>query len=84
MQNERVFAFAEPYTRRDFFDIIREARPNDKLEDVPENDDRDLSEIAERPRSLALLKWHGKDGFTGLKESVVDLIEEYDRSSKAV
>lgn len=80
VQNERVFAFAEPYSHHDFFTIIREARPHAQLPVEPVSDDRDLSEIAERPRSIALLKWYGKDGFTSLKESVIDAIKAYDGS----
>jgi len=79
VQNERVFAFAEPYNRRDFFTIIRDARPHAQLPDEPANDDRDLSEIAEWPRSVALLKWYGKDGFTSLKDSVISTIDAYDK-----
>jgi nucleoside-diphosphate-sugar epimerase len=81
VQNERVFAFAETYTRHQFFTIIKEARPNAKLEVVPESNDRDLSEVAERPRALALLDWFGKDSFTPLKESIVDTIDAFDNSS---
>jgi hypothetical protein len=78
VKNERVFAFAEPYNRRDFVNIIKEARPN--FQPPPEHigDDRDLSEVAEWPRSVELLKWFGKDGFTGLKESVLDTIDAAD------
>lgn len=75
-----MFAFAEPYNRQNFYDIIREARPNTQLPARPENDDCDLSDIAERPRALALLKWYGKDGFTSLGESIIDTIDAYDRS----
>ena len=78
VQNERVFAFAEQYNRHDFFSIIKEARPHAQLIAEPANDDRDLSEIAEWPRSVALLKWYGKDGFTTLKDSVIDTIDAYD------
>jgi len=80
VKNERVFTFAGPYSRHGLFAIIREARPNDQLPVEPMSDHRDLSEIAEWPRAVALLKWLRKDGFTTLKESVIDTIEAYDSS----
>ena len=78
VNNERVFAFAEPFNRRDLVNIIKEARPHFQPPPEPIGDDRDLSEIAEWPRSVELLKWLGKDGFTGLKESVLDTIDAAD------
>lgn len=81
VQNERIFAFAETYTRHQLFTIIKEARPNAKIEAVPESNDRDLSEVTERSRAVALLGWFGKDGFTSLKESVIDTIDAFDNSS---
>ena len=80
MRNERIFAFAEPWTRRSLFAIIKEIRPNAQLAPETEDSSRDLSEVAERPRALKLLKWYGQDGFTSLRKSVVDTIETYDKS----
>lgn len=84
MTNERVFAYAERFNRRDLVNIIKEARPNFQPPPEPIGDDRDLSEVAQWSRSVELLKWFGKDGFTGLKESVLDTIDVadiYDSSS---
>lgn len=81
LKNERVFGFAEPFSPHQTFTIIKEARPGHHLAE-PTDKGLDLMEIAERPRSLELLKWYGTDGYISLKQSVIDTLDSYDRFQK--
>jgi hypothetical protein len=70
VQNERIFAFSEPFNFHDIFNIIERLRPGHSL---PENlavNERDLMKVEERPRSEELLQRMGMVGFISLEDSV--------------
>lgn len=69
VESERVFAFAEPVNVDILLTILRKLYPNRSIpaDCQPEND---LSEIVPRKRAEELLRDMGKDGWTGLEESV--------------
>jgi len=76
VKNERIFAFAESFNYDDIFKIIEEVRPGHKLPENSQNpDDRDLSEMSEKPRAEELLKRLGRSGFTSLHDTVKEVIE---------
>jgi len=82
LKSRRVFAFAEPWSRYDVYQEVRAFRPDKSAAQEPVPDGRDMTVVDERPLSLELLKWMGKDGFTSLKQSVIDTIEAYEDSLK--
>jgi nucleoside-diphosphate-sugar epimerase len=78
VENERIFAFAEPFNWDDVFKIIEEVDPGHKLPENPQSpNDRDLSEIAEKPRAEELLRRMGQDGFRSLKDTVREVIKGF-------
>ncbi|RDW88391.1 hypothetical protein BP6252_00423 [Coleophoma cylindrospora] len=74
VQNERIFAFTEPFNFSDVMQIIKEIEPDHKLPEETLTNDRDLSEVAEIPRAIELLKEFGRDGFIPLKQSIIDAL----------
>ncbi|KAG0650010.1 NAD-dependent epimerase deHydratase terH [Hyphodiscus hymeniophilus] len=70
VQNERIFAFAEPYNFNDCLRIMRKLRPNQTIADDFEDDSvRDKSKVANERAAELLQKNYGK-GFTSLTESI--------------
>ncbi|KAF2135660.1 uncharacterized protein K452DRAFT_354301 [Aplosporella prunicola CBS 121167] len=69
VENERVFAFAEPCNGDSILKILRKLYPGKKF---PENfqSDKDLSKIVPRARAEELLRDMGKSGWTSMQESV--------------
>jgi hypothetical protein len=74
VENERIFAFAGPFTFHEIFSIIKKKFPDHKLPEDLSGDDKDLSEVATMARSVELLKRRGRDGYTPLEQSVLDAI----------
>lgn len=71
IQNERVFAFAEPFNWNAILRTLRKVRPNHEFPSDSENDEKDLSIIALRARAEEiLLKNFGQKGFTALEETL--------------
>ena len=66
--NERVFAFAHPFTWTDIISIFRKIDPGKEFHEV-KNTDKDLSEVA-NARSEELLRRLGQDGWTDLEQTV--------------
>lgn len=73
--DERIFAYASPYSFNDFFDIfvkfVRNYKPPEKIPDI----DFPLAEIGPRRRAEALLKDLGSPGFVGLEETIVESVQ---------
>ncbi|KAI4162407.1 MAG: hypothetical protein LQ342_003973 [Letrouitia transgressa] len=71
IQNERVFAFAEPFNWNDVLHILRKLRPNHKFSPDMENDVKDLSIVAPHARAEEILKKNfSQKGFISLEESL--------------
>jgi len=68
VQNERLFAFAEPFNWNDVLEIMRRLYPD---REFPEDIEcgRDLSVVDNR-KAKELLRGMGREGWTGLEESV--------------
>ena len=72
VENERLFAFDEPYTWKKLVEVSRKLKPDVTF---PTNldkagDGEDLSKVARRDRADALLKKHFGSGFAGLEETL--------------
>ena len=71
VENERILAFAEPFNWNDILAHLRRLRLDRTFpQDIP-NAPRDLSTL-DNSRGAELLRAHGRDGFTGLEESIKD------------
>ena len=75
VQNERLFAWAEPFNYNDVMRILRKMDPERNIPADIEDESRDLSTV-DTTRSIELLKRMGRDGFIGLDESVRDCTRE--------
>lgn len=71
VENERILAFAYPYNWNDILAGLRKLYPQKAFPgDIP-NESRDLSTL-DNSRGVELLRAWGRDGFTGLEESIKD------------
>ncbi|CEJ93158.1 hypothetical protein VHEMI08768 [[Torrubiella] hemipterigena] len=69
IRDERIFAYAAPYTWRGMQDILRELYPERDFVEVPEAS-LDESVIVQREVAEGYLQMMGRDGWTGLKDCV--------------
>jgi len=77
VENERLFAFAEPFNNNDLLRTLRKLRPDRQFpEEWTDDKVRDLS-IVKNERSIELLKKDfGRPGFTSLEESIENCIKD--------
>lgn len=76
IQNERIFAFAEPYNNHDLLRILRKVRPDHKFpEDFGDESLRDRMKL-DNSRGSEILKTFGRPGWTSLEESLKNNIED--------
>jgi len=75
INNERIFAFSEPYTWNGILAILRKLRPDHKVvEDIADNS-KDLSRVVRKPRAEEILKKNfGQAHFIGLEASIKENI----------
>ena len=73
--DERIFAFAAPYSINDFFDIFTTNVPNYKAREKIVGLDFPLAKIGPRGKAEALLTDLGRPGFTGLEETIIDSVQ---------
>lgn len=69
VENERILAFAYPYTWNEVLATLRKIYPDKKFPADIEDGPRNLSKL-DNSRGAALLKAFGRTGFTGLEESI--------------
>lgn len=69
IRDERIFAYAAPYTWRGMQNVLRELYPERDLAEVPEAP-LDESVIVQREAAEGYLQMMGRDGWTGLKDCV--------------
>ncbi len=74
VENERILAFAEPFNVNDVLAIFRKAFSGREFPADDPEQGRDLSEL-DNSQGAGLLKAFGKDGWTGLEESVKQTCE---------
>ncbi|KAF2761114.1 NAD(P)-binding protein [Pseudovirgaria hyperparasitica] len=71
IQNERVFAFTDPFNKNIIIDILQELRPDHKFNNRLENPGNDLSVILRKPRTEEILRKNfGQEKLIPLRESV--------------
>jgi hypothetical protein len=75
VKSERVFAYAEPWNWNQMLAIFRKNFPDKKFHDDFPGIGKDITTIAQRDRAVGLLKEFGRDGFTGLEESLLRNVE---------
>lgn len=75
MQNERIFAYAEPFNFNDLLAIIRKLRPGQKIPADFPNLQRDLSTVDNGLGKELLKKWWNQDGYKSLTESLRQNLE---------
>ena len=69
VQNERILAYAQPFNLNDILAELRKAFPGKKFPEDDPKQEKDLSEL-DNSRGAELLRAFGKEGWTGLEESV--------------
>lgn len=72
IKGERIFAYAEPYNWNQVLEIARRVKPDEKFPDDLENNDKDLSTVANELSIKILKERFGQDGFLPLEKGVTD------------
>ena len=75
ISNERIFAYAAPYSINEFFDIFAKAVPGYTVKEKLAGLDFSLATIGPRDKAESLLKDMGRPGFVGLEETVIDSVQ---------
>jgi len=76
INNERIFAFSEPFNFNDVLRALRKIRPDHKFpEDFQDDNVRDRSKV-QNQRGAELLKTFGRPGWTTLSESLANNIQD--------
>jgi nucleoside-diphosphate-sugar epimerase len=73
VQNERLFAFSQPYSYNEVMSMLRKLGPDRNIPKDNDDEPRDLS-IIDTKRSIELLQRMSRPGFTGLEESIKENI----------
>lgn len=69
VQNERLFAFSQPYSYNEVMSVLRKLGPGRNIPKNIDDESRDLS-IIDTKRSIELLQRMGRPGFTSMEESI--------------
>jgi hypothetical protein len=77
IKNERIFAFAEPYTWNQVLDICRRARPDANVPSNLDSDDKDVSTVDNELAKRILKERFGQDGFLSLGKGVTDALDSF-------
>jgi len=76
LENERIFAYAEPFNWTDAIEAIERVRPDGKVK--LEKDPNELSDLSKVPNELGaelLRKWFGQDGYKSFDQSMKENLE---------
>lgn len=73
VQNERLFAFSQPYTYNEVMGMLRKLGPDRNIPKNIDDESRDLS-IIDTKRSIELLQRMGRPGFTSMEQSIKENI----------
>ncbi|KAF2473354.1 dihydroflavonol-4-reductase [Lindgomyces ingoldianus] len=76
VDSERLFGFAEPFNWNQILAIYRKSYPERKFRDDIEGLGEDRMKMP-RERAEELLKWMGREGWTGLEESVGEMCKDF-------
>lgn len=74
IKSERIFAYAEPYNWNNLLEIARRVKPDEEIPDDLENNDKDLSKVANELSIKILKERFGQDGFLPLEKGVTDAL----------
>lgn len=75
IQNERIFAFARPFSFTEMIEILKELRPDHKsLASPPANEGRDMSEVPNELGKQLLQKWYGQDDYKTMRQSIEECL----------
>jgi hypothetical protein len=78
VKNERIFAFAKPFTWNDVLNVLRKLYPSKKFSDnIPDEVRSNMSVPTERGAQL-LKDVFGRDGWTSLEETIAENVEDLD------
>lgn len=76
IQNERLFAIAEPYSWRQVLGILKKIRPKHPWPENVEDQGADCGVVAEKSKMEGILRRNfGVAGFTSLEEMLAAAIE---------
>lgn len=75
IRNERIFAFARPFSFTEMIEILRELRPDVKtLASPPANEGRDLSRVPNGLGRQLLRKWYGQQDYKTMRQSIEECL----------
>lgn len=77
IRNERILAFAEPYTWNNVLELIRKLRPEAKVPQNIDNNDQDLSTVDNQLAIRILKERFGLQGFTPLEQGIKDNLDSF-------
>jgi nucleoside-diphosphate-sugar epimerase len=80
VQEERVFAFAAPFTFKEVMAAFRKAAPGHKFPEDLKQDDKHLTTVP-NIRAEELLKKMGREGWTGLEASINNMVQAYEQAA---
>jgi nucleoside-diphosphate-sugar epimerase len=80
VKEERVFAFAAPFTYPQLLAAFRKAAPEHKFAEDPEQVDQDLATVP-NGRAEELLRKMGRPGWTSLEESIKNMVPAYEQAA---
>lgn len=77
LNDERVFAFAEPFNLNDLIEALNKAKPDAELTHlkVDPSEPRDLSKVPNELGAKLLKKWYGQDGYKSFEQAVKENLE---------
>ena len=80
VENERIFAFASPFTFTEMISILKELRPDlNTLAAPPKDEGEDLSNVPNELGAELLKKWFGQDaGYKTMRQSIEETLKSLD------
>ncbi|KAI9780429.1 MAG: hypothetical protein M1839_006703 [Geoglossum umbratile] len=78
VRNERVIAWAAPYSWNAILAMLRQARPGANVPDDDPNEVKDITKVS-NSRAEDLLRAFGRPGWTGLETSIMENLEALEK-----
>jgi hypothetical protein len=76
ISNERIFAFAEPFTWNDVLAVLRKLHPSKKFADDIPNAERSKMKVPTERGAELLKDVFGREGWTSLEETVAKNVKD--------
>lgn len=76
VRNERIFAFAQPFTWNDVLGILRKLRPSKSLPDDIQGAEKSNMSVPTQRGAQLLRDVFGRQGWTGLEETVGENVKD--------